>query len=397
MTDNTTSSTPTPEPAPRSAAATPAMPLPQDAAAATPPPVLPPPPPAAPTGPPAVASPPPPRPKKKMSGCLIAFLVVVAILVLGGIGFVVAIYTVLGDGEKFLGNKNSRIREEVVPGEFTGADKIAVIDVKGLITAGSYYDGAGADAICEALRAASEDKNIKAIVLDMDTPGGEITASDEVHRAVLEARRANKPVVTCMHALGASGGYYIAAATDYIIANRLTFTGSIGVIIPGLNYSGLFEKLGLQSESYKSGAMKDMLSGSRERTPQEIEYVNALVQEAFREFATIVAEGRPAFRHNVDNVLKAPFADGRVMSGRMAKDFGLIDAFGGFDDAVTKARELGSAPTAKVVRLRRSFSFAEMLFSAQKNMKLHAGLPLPEEWSRVKYGQGYYLMPGYLP
>ncbi len=289
------------------------------------------------------------------------------------------------------------LAEETILGDTDSDKKIVVIDVKGLIVSDAYPRGVAAAAqIRRQLTAAQKDRRAVAVILDMDTPGGEVTASDEIHHAVQELRAAGKPVVTCMHTLGASGGYYVACGTDYIIANRLTLTGSVGVIITSFNYQSLFAKLGLRSDVYKSGAMKDILSGARQPTPEEQAYIQRLVDETFTEFAKVVAAGRPFA--SVDAVRRAPFADGRVVSGRQALEYRLIDALGYFDDAVAKARELAHAPRARVVRYRRPSALLEMLLSkADGGWRSGVAALVPVTWRYVMPGRPYYLMREALP
>jgi protease-4 len=376
-------------PPPVTGAAASAMPDP----ASEPSPAAPPPAPAAPP-----ANPKPPAGKRSARGCLLIGGLAVAGLFLIGLLVVALLVWLFTEGGSWSGTARPvTFREELVIGDPWTNEKLAVIDVKGLITGGSFYDGASATVICEALRAVREDSSVRGVILDMDTPGGEVTASDEIHHAIQTVRAAGKPVVTCMHALGASGGYFIAAGTDHIIANRLTLTGSVGVIMGTLNYAKLFDKLGLEAETYKSGEMKDMLSGGRERTAAEVFYVNQMVRETFLEFATIVARGRSTFANRFENVLKEPFADGRVLSGNEAFRLGLVDELGYFDDAVRKARVLGRAPDAKVVRFRKTMSITDILFAVETAARLKTLGPVPADWARIKPGQPYYLLPGYMP
>jgi protease-4 len=342
----------------------------------------------------------PPAPTRRWGGrgcLLVAILALVGFGLLGLLFAGVLVWIVTQSGGLSGSPRPVSFREELVSGDPWTHEKLAVIDVKGLISGGSFYDGASSAVLCEALRAVREDASVRAVILDMDTPGGEVTASDEIHHAVQTVRKSGKPVITCMHALGASGGYFIAAGTDHIIANRLTLTGSVGVIMGTLNYAKLFDKLGLEAETYKSGEMKDMLSGGRQRTPAEVFYVNQMVRETFLEFATIVARGRPAFANHVDNVLKEPFADGRVLSGNEAFRLGLVDELGYFDDAVRKARALGRAPGAKVVRYRKTMGLTDILFAVESSARLKMLGPVPADWARIKPGQPYYLLPGYMP
>jgi protease-4 len=347
-----------------------------------------------------VSPPPPPPPRRGgRSGCLLAFLLTAALVLLVGLlcaGLFVYGFVRAGAGR--MGGAALRIHEEHLAGDLFAKDKVAVIELKGLITSGTLYDGAAATTVCRALAAAAADPAVKAVVLDIDSPGGEITASDEIHHAVQRLRtEGGKPVVACMHAMGASGAYFVAAAADHIVANRLTITGSIGVIVPHYVYHDLLAKLGVAAEPYTSGEMKDMLSGARANVPpQEPEYVRELVQESFREFAQVVADGRQAYG-SLEAVTAAPFADGRILTGREAHRAGLVDEIGYFEDAVAKAQELGNAPTARVVRFGRAPGLAQLLFSAATAARPRTAIDVPDLWTRVRAGQPYYLLPSVLP
>jgi len=278
----------------------------------------------------------------------------------------------------------------------SGAKKIAVIDVKGVITQSGAFDQASAPRILEEIKTARENDDVVGVILDMNTPGGEVTASDEIHHALQRLRRKGKVVVTCMRSVGASGGYYVAAGTDYIIANRLTLTGSVGVIIGTINYADLFAKFGLQTETYKSGDLKDMLSGGRKRTDAEREYVQQLVDNTFMEFAAIVADGREAYE-TAEAVREAEFGDGRVLTGKQALQFGLVDELGFFEDAVSRARELTGVPNARIVRLRKSMGILDLLMSVESKSDGAVGSLLPTEWQCIQPGRLYYLMPTAAP
>ena len=313
-------------------------------------------------------------------------------------GFYRVAKLVSGTGTGLAGEGNVRLHEEVVePGAPGASGKIAVVDIKGIIVSDTRFDAASAKRICAELRAVGADPEVDAVILDMNSPGGEVTASDEIYHEVMKLRAKGTPVITCMHALGASGGYLVAAGTDYIVASRLTLTGSVGVIIGTLNYAKLFEKIGLESEVYKSGDMKDFLNGGRLRTEPEKEYTNALVRETYEEFVRIVAAGRSRRFGSVQDVLRAEFADGRVLTGRKALAAGLIDAEGYFEDAVRKARELGHAPDAPVVRVRQTFRLSDLFFALETE-QFHGlwGL-LPPEARLVKPGQLYFLLPAAMP
>src|SRR6185436_8894010 len=133
---------------------------------------------------------------------------------------------------------------------------------------------------------AREDSRVKAIVLEIDSPGGEVTASDEIYSAVVKTR-ARKPVVVYMNSLAASGGYYVACGGKYLMANETTITGSIGVIIQTLNYEQLFNKIGLTSIVFKSGKFKDMLNGARPVSQEERDFVQSFVMKTYEKFLGI--------------------------------------------------------------------------------------------------------------
>lgn len=378
---------PTPAPAPAPAAPPPTPPpLPPRVGAAA---MRPPEPPLAPR-----------RPKRRL-GCLVAVLVVV---ILAGLFGTLVVMGVLADSSSSLmsgvyGGKDPerRVVEQVIRGEELDTEnKVVVIDVKGIIVSEGAYESAGSRRIAYELETARQDPAVRAIVLDMNTPGGEVTASDEIHREVHLCSRDGIPVVTCMRSVAASGGYFVAAASDWVVANRLTITGSIGVIIGTTNYTDLFTKIGLEAEVYKSGPMKDMLRGSRERTDMERVYVQRLVDETYREFATVVANGRTRY-DTAEDVISSEFGDGRILSGAEALKLGLVDQIGYFDDAIDKARELAGEPMLKVVRYRRPMRFTDLLMGMQAQRSAGLRSLLPAEMAAVQPGRLYFLMPSALP
>jgi len=248
--------------------------------------------------------------------------------------------------------------EEVILHGRGSHDKIAVIPVNGVI--GFSQEGSLGDSMVEdfkaALQQAADDTHVKAVVIEMDSPGGEVTASDVLYNE-LKKFRICKPVVVYFNSIGASGAYYAACGASWIMCNDTTFTGSIGVIISTLNYRELFGKVGLESLTFKSGKFKDMLNGSREMTKEEKDYVQALVMQSYSRFVGIVAESRKVD----EQALRNGVADGRILSGTDALQAKLVDQLGYIEDAFQKARELGMAPGAEVVRYVRSHSWQRML------------------------------------
>jgi protease-4 len=270
-----------------------------------------------------------------------------------------------------------------------GAGKIAVIPVQGVIHTEdtTEWGTSMVDDIKGALRAALEDDRVKAIVLAVDSPGGEVTASDIIYNEVAKAQK-EKPVVVAMSSLAASGAYYVSCAADWIVANPTTFTGSIGVIIQSLNYEGLLDKVGLDAVVFKSGKFKDMLSGSRPMTPEEKTYVEGMVRQVYERFLGIVAFSRSL---EADN-LRDSFADGRILTGQDAKEAGLVDQLGYIEDAYDKARALADAPDAGVIRYQSGLNFQRLLrlFGAGVQSKVEVQLA-PGPKFQLQPGRAYLL------
>jgi len=287
-------------------------------------------------------------------------------------------------------------RKIIVPAGNNATEQIAVIKVQGVIQNSGGRSLHSAEIIAEELRLASLDSDVVAVILDMDTPGGEVVASDEILHQVLACRNAGKPVVTCMRSLAASGGYFIASGSDWIIANRMTLTGSIGVIIGSYQISGLLEKIGIRPETYRSGVMKDMLSPTRERSALERDYIQNMVSSTFQEFCQVVANGREQYPTPAA-VAAAPFGDGRVLSGADALSAGLVDQLGYMNDAIAKARELSNAANAAVVSYAYAPSWMDVVFSLKAPDSLKISGVMPPATFALEPGKLYYLYPNACP
>ncbi len=243
------------------------------------------------------------------------------------------------------------------------------------------------------LTQAVDDPTVKAVVLRIDSPGGEVTASDTIHRAV-KAAAAKKPVVVYMDSVAASGGYYIACGATRIVAHPTGLTGSIGVIMQSYGYADLMGKVGVEARTFKSGAMKDAGAGMRPMTESEREYFQQLVNQSFERFVGIVSEARGL---PVDQ-LKNGIADGRIFHGEEAKAKGLVDENGYLDDAWAAAMRLAKVSDAAVVRYERTVGFRDML-SGFGLAKAHGAgsatkveLDVSERFApRLKSGVQYYL------
>jgi protease IV len=327
-------------------------------------------------------------------GCLSIFLFV-ALCVSLFVNFVLMVATF----QRFAGVREPepipRFREILLQRGSRGtADKIAVITMRGLIS--SSLPGTVSDSMVDDMRAALEqardDNHVKAIVLEVDSPGGEVTASDAIYSALIKTR-ARKPVVVYMDSLAASGGYYVSCGGKYLMASDTTITGSIGVIIQTLNYEQLFNKVGLASVVFKSGKFKDMLNGARPITPEERELVQSFIMKTYDKFLGIVAKERnlPA------DLLRNTIADGRILSGKDAFDNKLIDGLGELDDAFAKAKQLGNAPEAKVVKYGPPFSLSRFLrIFGEADSKIELQLP-KQLIPQLESGRAYFLPSYYAP
>ncbi len=319
-----------------------------------------------------------------------------ALLVVGAI-FSVAIIGLLAMG--VLGSLSSGFSaankghyQEEWEEEGAGLSKIVIIDVAGVISSADTLSyPASSQEIIRQLRQASEDEAVAAVVLDMNTPGGEVIATDEIHHEIQRLREEHQlPVVTCMRTVAASGGYYIAAGTDWIVANRMTFTGSIGVIMGGFDMTRLLEGWKIEPIIYKSGSKKDIMSMTRPPTPEEKLILQALIEQTFHEFALIVATGRNLSLDAVKDPAGS-IGDGRLLSGAQALELGLVDELGYMENAIAKARELAKDPGAGVVRYHDQPSLMNLL-----RMQGEAGgsitVELPGlEGPRLQRGIAYYL------
>ena len=226
------------------------------------------------------------------------------------------------------------------------AGKIAVISLSGTIT---IEDSAllssltiTSEVVRDYLAEAEEDKAVKAIVLRIESPGGEIAPCQEILWEI-ERVKETKPIVVSMGSTSTSGGYYISTKADKIVALPTTMTGSIGVISQLINIEGLLEKLGIQIETFKGGKYKDMYWGFRELTPEEEEIMQGMVDEYYEQFVDVVAEGRGLSEEEVRNL-----ATGQIYTGTEAKELGLVDALGDLDTAINLALELAGIETAIV-------------------------------------------------
>lgn len=251
---------------------------------------------------------------------------------------------------------------------------VAVYQVQGII------DAKAADQFARFHRQIKDNADVKAVVLQVDSPGGTVSASEQIHRMVTDLKARGKTVVVSMGGLAASGGYYISAPADEIFAEPMTITGSIGVITGAMNLEGTLDKLGMKITILKSShadGWKDMLSAWREPQKRETQYVISLLNKMQARFEKLVRDGRGAKLKTREETYQitvgqgpdakevtkkdlAPF-NGKIYLAEAAKGYGLIDEIGFLDDASSRAAQLAGLGTPHVVRYRRQSGLLEML------------------------------------
>jgi protease-4 len=231
---------------------------------------------------------------------------------------------------------------------FAFGEKIAIVEIRGVIAQSS--------GIIDEIHQYLEDDGVKAIILRIDSPGGGVGPSQEIHREVLKVKE-KKKIVTSMGSVAASGGYYIACASDLIVANPGTITGSIGVLMEFTNIEELFKKIGIKGVVLKSGEHKDIGSPFREMTYEEKRIIQEVIDNVHQQFIKAVAQGRKLDCSKVTQI-----ADGRILTGEQAKQLGLVDRIGNLDDAIDAAAKLvGIEGKPDIVYPRKKFSIWELL------------------------------------
>jgi protease-4 len=260
---------------------------------------------------------------------------------------VAALLVYLAVAGLFLLSAGGLARGEGGPTLFT--PRVAIVALEGIIV--------DVDEIVRELKSHRDNPGVRAVVLRINSPGGVVAPTQELHDAVLRLRQAGKPVVASLGAVAASGGYYVAVACDQVYANPGTLTGSIGVIMQLANFEQLMKKVGVDYVVVKAGQFKDLGNVGRPMTPDERRVMQALLDDVHAQFIGAVADGRKLPR---EEVLR--FADGRIFSGVQARELKMVDALGGLEEAVLAAAKLAglSLPPA-VIQPRRRFSIIDLL------------------------------------
>ncbi|MEE3953772.1 signal peptide peptidase SppA [Peribacillus frigoritolerans] len=304
-----------------------------------------------------------------MNGKRWAALGIVAVLFFVSIAVGAATTLFTADTENIIDElfaSESAFYEEVIEGDdYTNV--IAVFDVEGtiqdtgeasLLSSTTYNHRAFMD----KLKMAEENDDIKGIILRVNSPGGGVVESAEIHEKILDIKKVKKPVYVSMGSMAASGGYYISAPADKIYASPETMTGSLGVIMQGYNYEKLAKKYGVEFQTIKSGPHKDIMSPTREMTGEEREILQDMIDNSYDQFVKIIADGRGMTEKEVREI-----ADGRIYDGRQAKENHLIDDFGHLDDVIAAMKTDIGKKDAQVIRYTDEAGFGSLFsMGAQK-------------------------------
>lgn len=257
--------------------------------------------------------------------------------------------------------------EKFVYGTESSSNKILLVPVTGLIMSNEDYSALSSrnvttpQEIKELLMQAEKDDNIKAIIIEIDSPGGGVTASDIIYHVLREykAKYPDKPIVALFNDTAASGGYYIAMAADYLVAHPTSITGSIGVISMFITVEDLLGKIGVETVVIKSGQAKDIGSPFRKMTQPEKEFMQHIIDQMYQRFVDTVYGNRKSGLSR-EELLK--IADGRILTGEQALKEKLVDAMGYLPDAFGKAKELAKLPDARLIRYKKKSGILETAF-----------------------------------
>jgi protease IV len=248
--------------------------------------------------------------------------------------------------------------------------RIAVLEVEGVIQdtggANSLFESPGYnhELFMDKLDAVQKDKSVKGIILKVNSPGGGVVESAQIHSKLVEIMdKAKKPIYVSMGGTAASGGYYISAPATKIFASKETLTGSLGVIMQSINYSELAEKYGVDFVTIKSGPYKDIMSPTREMTEEERKILQSMIDNSYEGFVDVIASGRDMSEAEVKKI-----ADGRVYDGIQAKEVNLIDEFGYVEDTIEAMKKDYKLKGAQVFEYTAGDPFSEFFSMGAKKM-----------------------------
>ncbi len=308
-----------------------------------------------------VARPAPPRPGRTLAR-LFTLLLVLGLL--GSLVVNLVLLAIVGLSDLASLDVDRRVQEKFVSHDRSARDKVAIISVEGTILTGEGF-------VKRQIEQATKDKNVKAIVLRVNSPGGTITGSDYIYHHLRQLKQEREiPIVVSMGGLAASGGYYVSMACGpegVIFAEPTTWTGSIGVIIPHYDLSELFSKVGVQQDSIASHRLKTMGSFAKPMSEEEREIFQELVDESFTRFKDLIKQGRSNFKQDPEALDR--LATGQIFTAGQAKSNGLVDEIGFLEDAVEKAIELASLDkkNVKVIEYKREPTLADLLIGVQSS------------------------------
>ncbi|WP_144547928.1 signal peptide peptidase SppA [Bacillus sp. X1(2014)] len=269
----------------------------------------------------------------------------------------------------FMASAEQPFTEEVV-NEGNELKKIVILDVNGVIQdtgeTGSILQNSGFNhqGFMKKLNYIKDDDSVKGIIIKVNSPGGGVVESAEIHDKLTEIQKeTKKPVYISMGSMAASGGYYISTAAKKIYASPETMTGSLGVIMEGINYKGLADKYGVDFVTIKSGKHKDIMSPTRKMTEEERQILQSMINNSYQGFVKVISEGRKLPILQVKKI-----ADGRVYDGRQAKELQLIDGFGYLDDVVKYMKKQEKLKGAQVVRYSDSLGLSSLFTMQAKKL-----------------------------
>lgn len=296
-------------------------------------------------------------------------IAVVVIFVSWGVSFAMSLFT--QNFESVFSNIAEQEYFETVIEEGESFDKIVVLDVEGVILDTGEATGLFSQEtynhqlFLTMLTDAMQDESVKGVVLNVNSPGGGVMESAEIHHKIVQLKKEyDKPIYVSMGSMAASGGYYISAPADKIFATKETLTGSLGVIMSSYNLVGLQEKLGIKDQTIKSGPHKDIMSSTREMTEEERQIMQSMINNSYDGFVKVISEGRKMSEEQVRQI-----ADGRIYDGIQAKEINLIDDFGYLEDVTAAMKKDVGDESLSVVRYGQTATFSS-LFSAKANQLL---------------------------
>jgi protease-4 len=297
-----------------------------------------------------------------------------------------------------VGSHRGDYTEKTVEGDPEAKAKIALIDVEGVLSSDHSESILGSKesevvSFVEKLKLAEADPQVKAVIVRIDSPGGDVTTSDILYHelAAFKARK-KVPVVAAFMGVAASGGYYLASAADVIVAHPTSITGSIGVISLHVSLAGLMEKIGVKVEAVKSGPSKDMGSPFRNMTDDDRKLFQALIDQYYARFVSVVAEGRKG-RLTEDQV--RTLADGRIYTAPQALEAKLVDRIGYLEDVIKEAKTRATLDKARLVMYSRRPGRLDNAYSAAPSTATFATGDL-EQAKKLLGFHCYYLWEPYL-